>query len=35
MNVLTDREKTIISKRYGLNNTDELTQKEIAKELNI
>ena len=35
MNVLTNREKTIIIKRYGLNNTDELTQKEIAKELNI
>ena len=35
MCVLTDREKTIIVKRYGLNNTDELTQKEIAKELNI
>ena len=35
VNVLSDREKTIITKRYGLNNTDELTQKEIAKELNI
>ena len=35
INVLTEREKTIITKRYGLNNTDELTQKEIAKELNI
>ena len=35
MNILTDREKTIINKRYGLNNCDELTQKEIAKELNI
>ena len=35
MNVLTNKEKTIIIKRYGLNNTDELTQKEIAKELNI
>ena len=35
INILTDREKTIIIKRYGLNNTDELTQKEIAKELNI
>ncbi len=30
-NVLTDREKEIISKRYGLNNEDEMTQKEIAK----
>ena len=35
INVLSDREKTIIIKRYGLNNTKELTQKEIAKELNI
>ena len=35
MNILTEREKAIINKRYGLNNTDELTQKEIAKELNI
>ena len=35
INVLSDREKVIITKRYGLNNTDELTQKEIAKELNI
>ena len=35
MNVLSNREKTIIIKRYGLNNTKELTQKEIAKELNI
>ena len=35
INVLSDREKIIITKRYGLNNTDELTQKEIAKELNI
>ena len=34
-NVLNEREKEIIIKRYGLNNTDELTQKEIAKELNI
>ena len=35
ISVLSDREKTIIIKRYGLNNTKELTQKEIAKELNI
>ena len=35
INVLSNREKIIITKRYGLNNTDELTQKEIAKELNI
>lgn len=33
--VLTEREKEIIEKRYGLNNQDELTQKEIAKELGI
>lgn len=35
MNILTDREKEIIEKRYGLNNSDELTQKQIAKKLNI
>ncbi|MBP3461442.1 MAG: RNA polymerase sporulation sigma factor SigK [Bacilli bacterium] len=34
-NVLNEREKEIIIKRYGLNDTDELTQKEIAKELGI
>ncbi len=34
-NVLNEREKNIIIKRYGLNNQDEITQKEIAKELNI
>ncbi len=33
--VLNDREKIILSKRYGLNNQDEMTQKEIAKEFNI
>ena len=33
--VLTSREKEIIIKRYGLNGTDEVTQKEIAKDLNI
>lgn len=33
--VLTDREKDIIIKRYGLNGEDEVTQKEIAKELGI
>lgn len=33
--VLTPREKEIIIKRYGLNNQDEITQKEIAKELGI
>ena len=34
-NVLNEREKEIIIKRYGLNNNDELTQKEIAKKLGI
>ena len=34
-NVLNEREKEIIIKRYGLNNSDELTQKEIAKKLRI
>lgn len=34
-NVLNEREKDIIIKRYGLNNKDEITQKEIAKELHI
>ena len=33
--VLSKREKEIIIKRYGLNNSDELTQKEIAKEFGI
>jgi len=33
--VLTAREKDIIIKRYGLNGKDEVTQKEIAKELGI
>ncbi len=35
IDVLTDREKSIIIKRYGLYGTEEATQKEIAKELNI
>ena len=35
MNVLTDREREILIKRYGLYNTEEKTQKVIAKELNI
>ena len=35
INVLSEREKIIIYKRYGLFNYDELTQKEIAKELKI
>jgi len=35
LNVLTNREKEIIIQRYGLNDNDEITQKEIAKKLNI
>lgn len=33
--ILTPREKEILIKRYGLNGQDELTQKEIAKEMHI
>lgn len=33
--ILTKREKEIIIKRYGLNNQDEITQKEIANEMGI
>jgi len=35
IDILSDREKDIIIKRYGLYNTKEATQKEIAKELKI
>ncbi|MEG0026339.1 MAG: RNA polymerase sporulation sigma factor SigK [Bacilli bacterium] len=35
LNILTERERSIIIKRYGLYNTDEITQKEIAKQLGI
>ena len=35
MNKLTQREKKILEKRYGLNGYNEITQKEIAKELGI
>lgn len=35
LSVLNPREKEIIIKRYGLYNTDELTQKEIAEMMNI
>ncbi len=35
LSLLTKREQEIIIKRYGLNNSKEMTQKEIAKELNI
>lgn len=34
-NVLNEREKEIIERRYGLKNDKEVTQKEIAKELGI
>ena len=34
-NVLNEREKEIINKRYGLNKEEEKTQKEIAKEYKI
>ncbi len=34
-NVLNDREKEIINKRYGLNDEQKKTQKEIAKMLSI
>lgn len=33
--VLNEREREIIYKRYGLNNENEMTQKEIAKEYKI
>lgn len=35
ISVLSEREKDIIIMRYGLMNTEELTQKEIAKKLKI
>ena len=35
LSILNKREKEIIIKRYGLFNNEELTQKEISKELNI
>ena len=35
LNVLTPREREVLTKRYGLNNSDEITQKEIAKKLGI
>lgn len=33
--ILTPKEKDILSKRYGLNNYDKMTQNEIAKEYHI
>lgn len=35
LNILNDREREIIEKRFGLFDNDELTQKEIAASLNI
>lgn len=35
LNVLNDREKDIIIKRYGLFNYKEMTQKDIARQMNI
>lgn len=35
LNILSSREQDIIIKRYGLYNSEEHTQKEIAKELKI
>lgn len=35
MNILLPREKEILIERYGLNNQEEKTQKEIAKRLHI
>ena len=35
LDVLTEREKEIIIYRYGLFDNDEITQKELAKKLNI
>ena len=35
MQILTKREKEILIKRYGLDGNDEITQKEIAKDLGI
>jgi len=34
-NILSEREKEIITKRYGLDDNEEITQKEIADSLNI
>ena len=35
LNMLNDREKLIMTLRYGLNNTKEYTQKEVATMLGI
>lgn len=35
LKILTPREKEVLTKRYGLDDNDEITQKEIAKDLGI
>lgn len=35
LHILDDREKEVVIARFGLDNTKELTQREIAKKLNI
>ena len=35
INILTEQERQILIMRYGLNNQDALTQKEIAKQMKI
>ena len=35
MNILTEREREIINRRYGLNNSEEETQKTISKKIGI
>ena len=35
MKILAPREKEVLTKRYGLDGQDEITQKEIAKNLGI
>ena len=35
LNVLTKREREVLTKRYGLDNKDEMTQKEIADMMGI
>ena len=35
IDILDDREKEIMTLRYGLNNTEEYTQKEVAEMLDM
>lgn len=35
MKILSSREREVLTKRYGLDGNDEITQKEIAKKLGI